>query len=461
VTAPAADVDIIPAEFHRLTSYDADRHWAEPVDDPRVRADFIPMRPGRRPQPFKSYPAHLERLELAREPGSATGTGPDADDLAAILFLAAGVVRYRDEPDGRRTYFRAASSAGNLHPIEVFVCARGVPGLPDGVWHYGPREHQLTRVGPAPRGAATSLVLTGVPWRTCWKYAERGYRHLWWDCGTVLAQALCAADERGLDARYLTRFDDAAVARLVGATGDEVPLAIVPLAAGQPAVEPSGPAIAGDLGKGIEDFPLIRAIHAAGGQQGRSVQVGRAKPLPAGPLDQLVRRRGSARRFDPTVHIGESELRRLIDATDLPPGIRVHVLAHAVTGLPAAAYRWTATGPVPTGPADRAASAALCLGQDLGRDASAVVFFVADEVPAGARAYREALLAAGIGLGRLYLAATAYGIGCSGLTFVDSMLPEALGESHSVAGLAVAGLGRTPYRARSGGGPAAPTALSR
>jgi hypothetical protein len=27
-------------------------------------------------------------------------------------------------------------------------------------------------------GAPTTLVLSGIPWRTTWKYGERGYRHL-------------------------------------------------------------------------------------------------------------------------------------------------------------------------------------------------------------------------------------------------------------------------------------------
>jgi hypothetical protein len=37
------------------------------------------------------------------------------------------------------------------------------------------------------------LALTGIPWRTAWKYTERGYRHLFWDSGMILANVLALA----------------------------------------------------------------------------------------------------------------------------------------------------------------------------------------------------------------------------------------------------------------------------
>ena len=38
---------------------------------------------------------------------------------------------------------------------------------------------------PAIAGLPLCLVLTGIPWRTTWKYGERGYRHLFWDAGAM------------------------------------------------------------------------------------------------------------------------------------------------------------------------------------------------------------------------------------------------------------------------------------
>ena len=68
-------------------------------------------------------------------------------------------------------------------------------------------------------GERPPLVVTGVPWRTGWRYRERGFRHVYWDAGTMLSQLLAAADSAGLTAQLHTRFPDAAVTALVGADG--------------------------------------------------------------------------------------------------------------------------------------------------------------------------------------------------------------------------------------------------
>jgi hypothetical protein len=56
--------------------------------------------------------------------------------------------------------------------------------------------------------AETFLVLTGLHARTGWKYLERGYRHVWWDAGTMLANLLALAAARGLEPRLYTAFAD-------------------------------------------------------------------------------------------------------------------------------------------------------------------------------------------------------------------------------------------------------------
>ena len=75
------------------------------------------------------------------------------------------------------------------------------------------------------------MLVTGVPWRTGWRYRERGYRHIYWDAGTMLAQLLALADSAGLPAALYTRFPDAEVATLTGADRvHEFPVAVVALA---------------------------------------------------------------------------------------------------------------------------------------------------------------------------------------------------------------------------------------
>jgi hypothetical protein len=110
----------------------------------------------------------------------ATPRRLDLPGLARLLHLSAGVVRVREAtPTRPRMRFRAAGSAGGRFPLEIYVSARGVDGLEDGVHRYDPIGHALVQVGRHAAGKATTLVLTGVPWRTCWRYAERGYRHIY------------------------------------------------------------------------------------------------------------------------------------------------------------------------------------------------------------------------------------------------------------------------------------------
>ncbi len=88
----------------------------------------------------------------------------------------------------------------------------------------------------------------------------------------------------------------------------------------------------------------------------------------------------------------------------------------------------------------------LCLGQDLGRDAAAVVFHTADLAKAvaryGERAYRYLHLDAGHLGQRLNLAAIGLGLGVSGIAgFFDNQVNEVLGIPDSEAALYITTLG--------------------
>jgi len=429
--------------------------------------------PEEQPPPFKEYPEHLPRValpEVAGTPVAAarllsgeclpdpTGRAPSLADVSVTLARCAGV-KVRSARTGE--YFRAVSSAGNRHPYEVYVSARGIDGLADGVWHYDPRTHAVTLVGPPATGEATTLVISGVPWRSCWRYSERGYRHVGWDCGTVAAHAVLAASAQGLPARVATAFDDAAVGHLIGARdGEELPMVLVPLADRVPAVTPGGDATPGDLGPGREEFPLVTAVHEAGNLCGvddvegwRRRRGGRdpgaiTTPDAAGDdtLELLVSRRRTVRRLDDAAAVSGAAARWIVDAAGAPmPGDAgtlhdVRAVVHGVEGMEAGVYHRTSTGLDRTAPSSREASFRTCLAQAPGRDAAAVLFLTPAPGPAvapDARTYRASLVSAGFGLGRTYLAVTALRLACSGLTFVDSRLSATIGVQDALAAVAV------------------------
>ncbi len=306
--------------YHRLSSYSGDPgiEWPIPIDHPLVRQDFAPNHPPTFPAHHKVYPASLPTVELpaawppvhaptldllaGRQESGANE--PDLEGLARLLHLSAGVVRVAVRRSGRRYLFRPAGSAGGLFPLELYVAAHAVAGLRDGVYWYDPTGHSLRLVGPAPAGDATAIVVTGIPWRTGWRYAERGYRHIYWDAGTMLANTLALAESAGYRPRLLTRFPDAAVARLVGSDGtQEFPLAIVTLGRGEPAIGPGGEAAAGSIDVAPVEFPLVSLAQHAGDDE----RLGEPWPTspavegdmpPTDDLDTVILRRGSARTLD-------------------------------------------------------------------------------------------------------------------------------------------------------------------
>lgn len=435
-----------------------------------------------RPVPFKHYPT-VAAVGLpdnvpesdARAVDVLSGrAGAVPDSLARLLFFSAGVTRRRRAGDVT-LYFRAYPCAGALYPVEVYVTSR------DGVAHYSPVEHALRTLDPTPVDGPPALVVTGLPWRTAWKYRTRGYRHLWWDAGTLLANTLALAPT----ARLLTGFDDADVTARLGIAPDapeEYPLVVVPLAGGEPVLAghaaphlPVHP-----LSRHPIEYPAIGATHAAGALDGGDAvsawrgaavsfvgSAATALPVeaPAGDgatIEDVILRRGSSRRFTRAPVARDALLWSLAVATAPVPGdfvapghtlLDVYVTVHAVDGVTPGAYRYRAGDLELIRPGDfREASEHLCLDQPLGGDSAYTVFLGADLTAVlgalGERGYRAAQLAAGIAGGRLHLAAYTLGAGASGLTFYDRDVSAFYGTTAEPM-LAVA-VGVPAYRARPG-----------
>lgn len=461
--------------LHRLTSYEPGRDWDEPVDDPRVLQELVVNDVDRLPWFYKRYEQPLPRVPLPRDLPTTTaaaievlaGTAHTQDvpldlaQLSRLLHLSAGVTRTAVRPYAT-WLFRAAGSAGGRFPLEIYVALPEGVGLPPGVHWYDPLEHALVQVGPPPpHGGAPTLVVTGVPWRTGWRYRERGFRHVYWDAGTMLGQMLAVADAAGLGARLFTRFPDKPVTDLVGANGvHEWPVAIVALGDGLPAVEATGPAVPGAVDAAPVEFPLVTSAQRAGDQdslgrpwdRGASVEVPGARTK---PIDEVVLARGSQRRMDITRGLPEETLRTSMLVAMRGIDVPHCVVVHAVDGVAPGVYRWPNL-------ADPARAAALrdelyrvCLDQGLASEAAFVVIGATDVRALGDREYREAQLAAGMVEGRLHLAAYSLGAGATGMTFLDSEIHALLGEP--LDALLFTCIGVPEYVSAVGGPPGAPT----
>jgi SagB-type dehydrogenase family enzyme len=477
------------AMLHQLTQH------GSPTDR-SLLVDFQPLDPSNRPAPFKRY-VGLETTPLPTELGAPGAPATlDATTVSGLLFFTAGVTRATSSREfDERTYFRTAMSAGNLHPVELYVVCTGVDGIADGVHHFAPLELGLTtlREGRFASEGQCTFVFTGIPWRTAWKYGERGFRHLYWDAGTMLANLLAMADASALDVRLWTGFVDDDVAKLVGVDGvTEFPLTLVSIGDGDPVAVPSDlPPLDVDvepIAPNPITFPLIveaqqagelsypaavdgwRA-HAIAGNTTRA-HVDAPKGAVTESIEEAILRRGSTRLMrretapGELLHWGVAWAARPVPADFVTPGSTLleHNLAvHAIEGVDPGAYRWRDGDLELVRPGQfRDITQQLTLDQPLGGDSAYTAFHCAplDTVfeALGPRGYRVAQLEAGIASGRLSLAAFTLGCGATGLTFFDEPVRRFFATNASC--MLVTAVGIPDYRNAPGGRPGAVTELT-
>ena len=152
----------------------------------------------------------------------------DLEGLAAILDVTYAVHR---TPRGDR---RGVPSAGALYPLEIYAVCVGVAGVPAGIHHYDPFAHrlellragdhrdELARALPDPEPlevTAVALVVTGVYWRSRFKYGQRGYRFVLLEAGHLAQNLLLACTALGLPALPVGGFYDRLLDAVVGVDG--------------------------------------------------------------------------------------------------------------------------------------------------------------------------------------------------------------------------------------------------
>jgi SagB-type dehydrogenase family enzyme len=428
--------------------HEATKHTYESVRRSSHRLDWA-----NRPHPFKEY-VSLEPLPL---PGH----------LESLLRWGAGVVRKKTILGSETYHFRTYSSAGGLYPVEVYVATAG------GLHHFHPLELALRRLRPEDvRGVAgvpatTVLLLSGILWRTAWKYQARGYRHLYWDAGTLIANLLALAEAAGMRPRLLTGFVDEELDRVLGLDGRfEATLALLALGEDAP---PRAPAPAplelgvAPLSRAEVRYHLAEELHAASrlhdaGEVERyrgGLPPGEEGPAPvlAEPLEPVLRRRVSVRDFalEP---IPRGELLDLLARAlgpipaDVGRLVRVALVVNAVEGIEPGVYDFEPPAGLELVRAGelRRLAGYLVLEQYLGARAAAIAFLMADLDAAldalGNRGYRAAQLEAGVVAGRLQFGAFGLGLGATCSTFYDDDVTRAVAPKRGDSPMLCVALGR-------------------
>lgn len=156
-------------------------------------------------------------------------------DLATLLGLALGVQYWVDIPGQGRITLRTAPSGGARHPIEAYVLAWNISGLPQGLYHYAADRHALELLtrrrgrervraylpkSPAFRRAAALVLFTAVFPRLQWRYPyARAYRAALVEAGHVCQTFCLVATALGLAPFSAMGLADSVVERDLGLDG--------------------------------------------------------------------------------------------------------------------------------------------------------------------------------------------------------------------------------------------------
>lgn len=167
--------------------------------------------------------------------------------LEHLLFYAVGCIHVRWLPKRSNqgspelmmpglNVGRAIASGGAMYPAEVYVYARALSGLANGLYHYNPARHELVelqrnvpdtsmcRILSLPTPAALGevvIVITNYFWKNFFKYADFSYRLGAMNIGVALGRLHRLGEKEFGDASVHFCFDDNPLNKLLGLQGQE------------------------------------------------------------------------------------------------------------------------------------------------------------------------------------------------------------------------------------------------
>jgi SagB-type dehydrogenase family enzyme len=475
-------------DYHEETVYDRHHmggHHLDWANQPKVYKIYEGIEPVPLDREVELPRHNLHSLLLDKTPGP---TAPRAD-VAALskLFLLTCRFTARARSQAGDFYFRSAASAGALYPTEIYTATRGVAGLIDGLYHFAIQAHALVPLrtgdfGPYILQAAgrdektqpiATLFLTAIFFRSAWKYRSRSYRYHLLDTGHVEENLILALKALGLSYQVSYDFDDDRVNDLLGLDEKrEVALALVfllgedvgPWHRKQEILELSEPVPKTDPVSAREvDYPVVREFHDAGKKRiaGRVGYVEMNGELGVGPREwravespsamdwtadypDCVFMRRSKRNFVKRLIQKDPMAEFLKGVSTLVPNlyeesVSVGFLTGQVEGMEQGFYLLdrakAATGMIAAGPYIEP-MASICLDQAWLANAGVHFLFLANlhvlDGLWGPRGYRYAMMTAGRLGERLYIEATATGLGCCGIgALYDGEARELLGLNES------------------------------
>ncbi len=477
-------------QYHDHTSYQRDRmtpHYLDWQNQPSVFKDYPGVTPLSLPSDLSLPEEKLSAL-LKSEPVGEKAEEMNVEGLSLLLRLA-HTLTAKARSAGGDYYFRSVASAGALYPTELYVATHSVRGLGDGLYHFAIHRHCLYPIRtkdislqilsftqtPANRVPHLTFFLTAIFFRSAWKYRDRSYRYHLLDTGHLVENLVLALKALRLPAHLSYEFDDSRVNELLGLDETkEACLALVHVLATDTMADAPVEEIAelpGEMKSASQvtakemDFPAVWEFHQAsaslipepgpGSEMRHELGVVPEKWTKA-PLasawpeimnySEALYKRRSRRNFvkEPLNkdHVGalivslcSEDLTHPSQGTGYHRPLAISVLAGHVDGMDPGFYLLDTTkaslGLVTSGNLIED-MAHICLDQQWLANAAVHFLFLTNldltDRTWGARGYRYAMLTAGRMGQRLYVAATAMGVGCCGIgALYDGEAAELLG----------------------------------
>lgn len=147
----------------------------------------------------------------------------ELEELSFMLWASNWARDFRSN-DRIEITLRNVPSAGARHPFETYLLINKVKGLKPGLYYYHPIKHCLALISETDdiqqkvfegcfrqemvKESAVTFIWTAVPYRTTWRYGQRGYRYLYLDAGHVGQNLHLAAEAVSCGACMIGAFLD-------------------------------------------------------------------------------------------------------------------------------------------------------------------------------------------------------------------------------------------------------------
>ncbi|MDD2357973.1 MAG: hypothetical protein PHX13_08680 [Thiovulaceae bacterium] len=181
------------------------------------------------PSIFKQYPSFLFSYSFG--------------EIEEFHFLELSRMITSKEQILTKLYYKLSTpSAGNLHPLELYIQVRGIKGVISGIYHVDAKMSKFVllqeieedglegELGLSCKFEGIIAIVSCVPFRSEWKYGVRALRYCYLDAGHQIAAIQASATIYQKEMTILSEFDVKSFNFAIGLKDEETVCAVISFA---------------------------------------------------------------------------------------------------------------------------------------------------------------------------------------------------------------------------------------